>query len=244
MGAVIIFFCVSCRKLSIPVGGLSREAGNCIWCRSTCRDRSLAYATRKYSKGFTKKTPLQVFGVSDGANFEKRAQKYFGGKYLNFHFHKEPKLDITCVPLELKSKADFVVCSEVLEHVVPPINLAFKGLFELLKPGGTALISVPHTSIGNAHVEHFEVLRDAELILEPYPVWQGVAQNGELIKYKNLIFHGGIGATLEFRVFSEESLMEHLIEVGFIKIVSIPNMRRYGIKWEPWSRVWIARKPN
>ncbi len=37
---------------------------------------------------------------------------------------------------------DFVVCSEVLEHI-PDHALAAKRLFELLRPGGTAIVTVP-----------------------------------------------------------------------------------------------------
>jgi 2-polyprenyl-3-methyl-5-hydroxy-6-metoxy-1,4-benzoquinol methylase len=35
-------------------------------------------------------------------------------------------------------------CSDVLEHVVPPVENAFCGLSDLLKPNGVLIFSVPY----------------------------------------------------------------------------------------------------
>jgi SAM-dependent methyltransferase len=155
----------------------------------------------------------------------------------------DPKLDITCVPSSLQGLADVISCSEVLEHVEPPISKAFLGLYSLLRPGGFLVISVPHTPKGNLHKEHFPVLQSSELILTPLPKLIGVDPDGAEVEYTNLIFHGGIGATLEYRVFSEDSLLESLRNVGFKEITQISNSHFFGIDWEPWSRTWVAKKP-
>jgi fructose-bisphosphate aldolase class II len=58
----------------------------------------------------------------------------------------------------------------------------------------------------------------------------------------DLVFHGGAGSTLEYRVFSEDSLRCNLIASGFVNIELQKNYRIFGIVWVPWSRVWIAQK--
>lgn len=85
---------------------------------------------------------------------------------------------------------------------------------------------------------------NVKLTKEPKPKLVGVNSEGELLEFSNLIFHGGIGATLEYRVFSEDSLVEALTEAGFRNLQKIANHPILGIIWEPWSRVWIAQKPR
>ena len=65
--------------------------------------------------------------------------------YHNTYYHQEPKLDITCPPPEYEGSLDFVISSDVFEHVPPPVALGFAGLRKLLKPGGVAIFSVPYT---------------------------------------------------------------------------------------------------
>jgi ubiquinone/menaquinone biosynthesis C-methylase UbiE len=49
--------------------------------------------------------------------------------------------DITCIPIDDNS-FDFVMCTEVFEHLPSP-ELALEELTRLLKPGGTLLITAP-----------------------------------------------------------------------------------------------------
>lgn len=60
-----------------------------------------------------------------------------GGRfdYTNSWYHRFPKVDLTSVPAELRAEFEFVVCSEVLEHVPPPVQTAMRGIAELLRPG-------------------------------------------------------------------------------------------------------------
>ena len=76
------------------------------------------------------------------------------------------------------------------------------------------------------------------------PKLAGIDLKGQALEFTNLVFHGGIGARLEYRVFSQDSLIKNLEAVGFNEIQPIQNSLFYGISWEPWSRVWIAKKPK
>jgi SAM-dependent methyltransferase len=194
-------------------------------------------------KLFPKKS-LSIVGVSDGATIESAFKIHFHGKYKNFEFHKQPFLDITKVDDGLELYADIVTCSEVLEHVQPPINLAFGGLYKLLKPGGWLILSVPHRGPNASHEEHFPVMTNSKLINEPIQKLRGTDLQGNEKEFTELVFHGGSGATLEYRVFSETSLRDNLENSGFKDIKSQSNVRLIGCAWEPWSRVWTAQKPK
>jgi len=220
-----------------------REAFNCSFCNATSRERAVIVGVKKAMK-FYGHGGQMIIGISDGALTEQNLIKKYGKNYKNYHYHKEPLLDITQVSPSLNCIADLVTCSEVLEHVQPPISSAFSGLYSLLKPGGTLVLSVPHTPKGNTHQEHYPILDKSKLLLEPVPTLKGIDENGDERSFHNLVFHGGIGSTLEYRVFSEDSLLELLQNAGFIKIKTINDSRFLGIAWEPWSRVWTARKPN
>ena len=167
----------------------------------------------------------------------------FGDHYSNFEYHVEPFLDITQLKPEFDSVADMLICSEVLEHVKPPVHLAFSGLYKLLKPGGWLIFSVPHNSSGTEHIEHFPILIDSSLSYGDSPLLTGTDQDGKQREFGNLVFHGGAGSTLEYRVFSEDSVRENLLAAGFSEIEKQPNKRLFGIIWEPWSRVWVAQRP-
>jgi hypothetical protein len=222
-----------------------REGLVCPKCGLNARQRAILFAVQKTSKiGFFLNKNLSIVGVPDGAPIESAFQVRFGAIYKNFEFHKEPFLDITKVDDILESSTEIVTCSEVLEHVEPPIDKAFLGLYKLLKPGGWLIISVPHRGADADHDEHFPVMTNSELIYEPSKVLRGIDPQGNNREFTELVFHGGAGATLEYRVFSESSIRSNLENSGFTNIESQSNKRLIGCIWEPWSRVWVAQKPN
>jgi len=186
---------------------------------------------------------INILGVSDGHLTSSILSRIYGRNYRNFHYHLEPKLDITNVESILIGSADIISCSEVLEHVEPPIQKAFDGLYKLLKKNGVLILSVPHTDEYGVHVEHFPVLKNSEIVMKnENPILIGEDASGNYLNFKNLIFHGGIGATLEYRVFSERSLVNHLTNAGFSNLHKNRNSKLFGVFWEPWSRVWVGLK--
>ena len=184
----------------------------------------------------------QIIGVSDGYLMETILRKIYRSNYQNYHYHKEPNLDITRVNSEFIQKADIISCSEVLEHVAPPVELAFDGLNTILKNKGVLVLSVPHSDYLGKHIEHFPPMKHFEIIFDGRPRLVGKLIDGENITFDNLTFHGGIGSTLEFRVFSQSSLENYLLEAGFIPLKKTRNYKILGIDWEPWSRTWNATK--
>jgi SAM-dependent methyltransferase len=240
------FFCNSClvvRRAAVTLD--LREGLVCPSCCLNSRQRAILFAAQRTAKkGFFRKKNLSIVGISDGAPIESAFSVRFGKIYKNFEFHTEPFLDITNVNDILESSADVVICSEVLEHVQPPINLAFNGLYKLLKSGGWLILSVPHRGATSAHEEHFPVMTNSEIITVPIQMLRGIDVEGNEREFTELVFHGGAGATLEYRVFSERSLRDNLENSGFKNIQSQSDVRLIGCVWEPWSRVWLAQKPE
>lgn len=241
----MIFFCVAClRPSKTRKGTFGREGANCFWCNATSRDRAMLlnihYAF--FSKLLKNRGSVpKIIGVSDGHLIEKILKTIYKSHYQNYHYHQKPQLDITKVPLNLYSSADIVSCTEVLEHVAPPVDLAFSGLRKLLKENGTLVLSVPHSDSSGVHLEHFPEMTNAQLILDEKPRLVGTLKNGKWTEFSNLIFHGGVGFTLEYRVFSFHSLREEILNSGFIEYRLNRDIRVFGIGWESWSRVWICR---
>ena len=64
--------------------------------------------------------------------------------YRNTFYDREPRLDITDPPTDLEGTLDFLISSDVFEHVPPPVERAFEGVFRLLKPGGVFVLTVPY----------------------------------------------------------------------------------------------------
>lgn len=239
------FNCPVCDRLSFgsKSKGL-REGYNCLLCGSTGREQSLALAVIECASNLREQSmgPISVVGVSDGVVTEKFLTKKFGPDYRNFHFHQTPHLDVKNPPENLISSADLVVCSEVLEHVAAPVHIAFEGLFSILRPGGYLVLSVPHTDRAGVHVEHFPPLSNLKVHEnDGVAVLTGLTSHGQVFESNDLVFHGGIGETLEHRVFSECSLVSFLESAGFKEIVATHNSRFHGVVFEPWSRVWTAR---
>ena len=144
------------------------------------------------------------------------------------------------MPPNLHATADIISCTEVLEHVAPPVDLAFAGLRVLLKKNGTLVLSVPHSDGDGKHIEHFPVMTDSSLVLDNNPRLIGTLRNGERAEFNDLVFHRGVGFTLEYRVFSFLSLRKEILTAGFTNFRLNSNAKIFGITWENWSRVWIC----
>ncbi len=241
------FICSGCLRPSFASNIASgREALNCYWCKSTSRERAMflqihwQYLRRKIKRPLQK---LNILGVSDGHLTSTVLTKIYRGRYTNYHYHLDPKLDITRVPEALYESADLISCSEVLEHVQPPIEKAFDGLHKILKRNGTLILSVPHTDANGKHIEHFPIMSKSRIMMRGQSqVLEGISLNGEKLEFNKLTFHGGVGATLEYRIFSESSLFKYLSIAGFVRMKQNIDINILGILWEPWSRVWVCHK--
>jgi len=131
----------------------------------------------------------KIIRVSDRYLSEKNLKTVYKSHYQNYHYHQEPKLDITKRPLNLYSSVDIVTCTEVLEHVAPPVNLAFSGLRKLIKKNRTLVLSFPYSDSSAMHLEHFPEMTNEQLILDEKPLLVGMLKNEKWTEFSNLIFH-------------------------------------------------------
>jgi len=201
-----------------------RELAACQKCGANARFRGIIYLLANLL-GETKDTPLQEWpmrksifglGMSDWSGYAHLLRKKFS--YENTFYNHEPRLDIMNLTEKYLGKYDFVISSDVFEHILPPLQQGFDNLFRLLKPGGHLIFSVPYTRTEQT-VEHYPGLRDYE-ILDFHGAKIIVNRNdaGCLQVYDNLVFHGGEGTTLEMRVFCEVDVLSRLARSGFENI--------------------------
>ena len=202
----------------------AREFQSCTECGSSLRMRavvrclSLLLFGRSLSLTEMSANPsIQGIGLSDWEGYSGDVARLFS--YRNTFFHTEPRVDITDPPRDLLGTLDFLISTDVFEHVPPPVDRAFAGAFALLKPGGALVLSVPFHKAA-ATVEHFPTLNDFQLLRfgEDYYL-MNQRRDGTYEMFDRLVFHGGPGETLEMRFFSESDLIAHLARAGFEKIV-------------------------
>jgi SAM-dependent methyltransferase len=245
----VTFTCNICGSLclNIPLSRIDREVSSCEKCGSSVRFRSIIHLLS--TTLFGKSIPLSDFpvdksisgiGLSDAMYADRLSRAL---SYTNTFFHMEPRLDIT-KPDSYRGTCDFIIATEVFEHVPPPVSRAFCGAFDVLKPAGSFIFSVPFKLEGGT-TEHFPNLRNYEIVNEgDEQILINHLPDGSTETHRDLIFHGGDGATLEMRLFSRDGLLQNLKDAGFIEIQFLrENVHRYGIiNKYPWSLPLVARK--
>lgn len=246
----ISYQCNVCAGINefVEVTTLDRETGQCRHCHAQVRLRAIVHLISKAMFGqsmpvkyWPENTGIKGIGISDWAGY----QPFFEQKidYINGQYHEEPRIDVRSPPEHLIGTADFVSCSDVFEHVDPPIELAFTGIHSLLKPGGWLIFSVPYSF--EETVEHFPDLYEWNIQNEANDyVLRNRTRDGHEQEFRNLIFHGGPGQVLEMRVFGYHDLIKLLQAVGFTDITPMGNdVFEFGIRQpHPWSRPIAARK--
>src|SRR3954465_11517019 len=185
---------------------VDRDRPSCPNCNSTIRFRgvihllSLALYGRSLAlPSFALDKSITGIGLSDWENYSHLLAEKF--TYANTFFHAEPFLDICQpIPADLESSVDFLISTDVFEHVAPPLQKAFDGVFALLRPGGHMIFTMPY-SLHATGAEHYPELHDYRVLQfdNQYVVLNRTAQ-GKFVVHENPVFHGGPGTTLEMRV--------------------------------------------
>jgi SAM-dependent methyltransferase len=247
-GEKVYFRCNICGgACAAPMSGLSRETSSCRRCGSTVRMRTIVHLLTAELFGRSIALPnlplrrdVAGIGLSDTPAYADRLAQKLG--YTNTFFHCEPRLDIGAASIQLSARYDFIIASDVFEHVAPPVSRAFANARRLLKPHGVFIFSVPYTLEPETR-EHFPELHDYKLV-ESGGAWrlENRTVDGRAQVYTDLVFHGGPGSTLEMRLFSRSGLIREFAEAGFagVRIADEPHLD-HGIVWpEPWSVPMVA----
>jgi SAM-dependent methyltransferase len=211
----------------LPPGDSDRESRSCTACGSTLRWRSVIHALSVELFGeslalpdFPLRKNIAGIGMTDWDGYAFPLAEKFN--YQNTYYHQEPKLDITSIPAEMEHTLDFIITSDVFEHVPPPILIAFENLRRLLKPGGFVVFTVPYDK-APATREHFPELHEWKIVEQ-----DGVqrlhnrTRDGRAQTFDQLVFHGGLGSTLEMRTFSEAGIIAECEKAG------LGNIKFYG----------------
>lgn len=244
------FICNLCGCANPSLTGIPEtETPNCKTCGSNVRTRGLLFTLSEELFGthlllpeFPRLKSLRGLGTSDSASYADRLAERFD--YRNTFFHREPRFDLAQVAEDESGRYDFLLSSEVLEHVEAPVSAAFENVCRMLKPAGVFVFTVPYSleattreRFGDLHDYGFARLSDRTLLVNRTP-------GGQVQVFDDLIFHGGGGATLEMREFSESGLKKTLAGAGFTSVrIDSDDHPEYGIvRRESCSLPIAARK--
>ena len=244
------FVCNICSTANArPIQDFGRETASCSGCGSAVRMRAIVHTLSR--ELFGKCLPIDQFpseprrkgiGTSDWTGYASRLAKRLD--YTNTFYHQEPQLDITAPPADMEGTLDFIVSTDVFEHIVPPVSRAFEAARRLLKPDGVFVFSVPYNLLGET-VEHFPDLHywHIERDGQAPPKLHNTTRDGRQQVFEDLVFHGGEGATLEMRVFTLPSLEQHAKQAGFAAPrVYYASHLQCGMAWEvDWSLTMAMR---
>ena len=199
------------------------------------------FGTQLSLRDFPRVKSLRGLGTSDSGQYAKRLAEVFD--YRNTFYDREPRFDLGN-PSKESHAYDFVLSSDVLEHVAPPIVEAFRNAYNMLKPNGVLIFTVPYEI--DESTEHFPDLYEYGLAeVGDRFVLVNRTRAGETQVFDNLNFHlSGTGKSLEMRVFSEKMLRDVLAAAGFSSVkIYAENYKPFGIvPAESWSLPIAARK--
>jgi len=193
-------------------------------------------------RDFPELSAIKGLGLSDQESYAGRLAKKFD--YTNTFYDREPQLDITEKHPESWGTYDFLLSSDVFEHIAAPVERAFEEAYRLLKPHGVLCMSVPF-SLREETAERFPSLHQYTVVdLSGTPILINRTREGALEIRDDLVFHGGEGATLELRLFSKKDLEAKLKAAGFreIQFQTEPAPEIGVIFPNPCSLPLVARK--
>ena len=233
-----------------------RECG--LFNNYNCRQRAVIHVLSKclYNKilnfkEFPKNDDIKGIGLSGSTWCDFLKEKL---NYTSTYYFKEPVINVyDKISLLKYHNSDFIIASEFMEHVdpYPGISIVFKNLYNILKPNGHIIISVPYR-IDAKHTEHYPSLYKYDIKTDDNNQKYIDNRNKQNKKenFYDLTFHDEEEKSLEMRIFSEESIKKYLFNCGFKDITFHKidkNMERNGIFWDPknqnkWSLVVTGKK--
>lgn len=224
---------------------------SCSGCGSNVRARAIVhlfslevFGTSLPLPDFPPLESLRGLGLSDWAGYADRFEELYA--YRNTFHHLEPKFDIAAEHPQQHGRYDFVIASEVFEHVPPPVEAALAEAYRLLAPGGRLILTAPYT-LDERTVERFPSLHRFTIAeIDGKPVVVNRREDGGLEAFDELVFHRAPESedtSLEVRLFSRAGLEQALRTAGFDDIAFHgESCLRYGILHRDWSQPVVARK--
>jgi SAM-dependent methyltransferase len=229
---------------------LDREAASCSRCGSSVRFRSIVHllTTELFGKSLTlSEVPtlkqIRGLGLTDWTGYAGQLAERFA--YANTFYNCEPFFDITNPGPEHIGQYDFLIASEVFEHVAVPVEDAFAQAIRVLKPQGFLILTVPFTTLTEETAEHFPDLGSYRIIeINGQFILVNRRKDGAIETFDDLTFHGGPGSTLEMRLFAMRDLEKKLLASGFREVTILrESFPQFGVQLhQPWSLPLIARK--
>lgn len=242
--------CCGTSIVACPVEMIDREVPSCPTCQSTVRWRSIVHLLSVGLHGNSIPLPrwpvnkaIRGIGLSYWSGYaDGLADKT---NYTNTYFHTEPSFDVVAPRPDYINQFDYLVSSEVFEHVVHPVSRAFDGARTILRSGGVFVFTVPFFDAPET-VEHFPHLNAFKIIeIDGEHILVNKRQDGTIETHRDLVFHGGPGTTLEMRMFCRTDVINHLRQAGFVDItVMDQDVPEYGIIHKhSWGLPIFARVP-
>jgi hypothetical protein len=251
----INFHCNICGKENeIQALSIEREKPSCRKCGSNVRIRSIIHllSVELFHSSlplfdFPKEKQISGIGLSDWEEYAKILTKKLD--YKNTFFHKSPRCDIKKIG-GFNRCYDFIICSEIFEHIEYPVSPAFLNLRKLLNKTGFVLFTAPYILTEEKTREYFPDLYEYKILRDRgIPILKNITKEGELQIFRDLTFHGGkdislihrmkrvfSGAqdpvTVEMRLFSKESLINEFENAGF------HNIRFFDQTIDEWGIFW------
>ena len=242
------FQCNICgHDTSYPRHAMSREEWSCMFCGSNVRWRSVIHALSMELFGksfalpdFPVRKEIQGVGLSDWEGYAKPLSRKLG--YVNTFYHKPPLLDVTSLAAGQQDGIyDFIISSDVFEHIPQPISRAFNNARRLLKPGGVMIFTVPYVS--GVTQEHFPLMTKFSIEKRGQRwVLENQKADGSAELFDDLVFHGGPGTTVEFRLFGKDSLARDVASFSEVRIHD-ETVQEFGICWNPYDPEHAPYRP-
>jgi hypothetical protein len=196
------FTCNVCGKAGVftAIHHSNPEMPSCTNCGSNVRFRWLVHrlATELFGRSialtdFPRDQSIKGLGLTDPKAIATVLEERLD--YRNTYFTAEPRLDIRCDPARTH-ELDFLIASEVFEHVEPPVRRAFVNSAVYLKESGFLLLTVPwvwdgdrQTAIPELHDWKLEREAESWTIVNRKP-------DGGDERFRNMQFDGGPGPSL------------------------------------------------
>jgi len=183
------------------------------------------------------------------AGFSDSYAQFLAGRfdYRNTFYDREPALDISDVNGFPDGTLDFLISSEVFEHVRPPLENSLRNAHRILGPEGVLIFTMPWgPDSGPPPSEHFPALSDYGLAqLRSGPVLVNRTSEGQLQVFDNLVFHlSSTTPALELRRITAAELRRVFSAAGFEDLrFYTEDYLPFGIRQtESWSLPVAARK--